>query len=110
MKPESKDGTRSKVFAPGGIYFLMMLVPTGMILGGMWLLAQDVIHWLKLGVWTPVLLKAAIADFLGHELNPDSITWVGLRIITSWILPIPMSFVLMAVGYAIVFLGEQWRD
>lgn len=68
---------------------------------GFGVFAYQVYLWLKLGQWTPMplwtLLEWAKFDF--SSLN--NIDWLGVQTIIAWVLNLPLSVSLVAIGFAL---------
>jgi hypothetical protein len=64
------------------------------LLAGGGIAVGQCIYWLMTGVWSSLPLDVA----LGGLLRSMGAGWVGLQIIFSWILKLPLSLVLVLAG------------
>jgi len=84
-----------------GIGVLIWLIAA---VGGFCLFGYQCLHWLKAGTWPAYEGGDA---FLYFGMDPNRITWVGLRKIVLWLTQLPLSAWLM-IAPGIILGAVLW--
>lgn len=76
-----------------------------MIASAAFLLAVDVLFWLRMGLWD--IFRTGLAL---HDMGIPLVTqWRGLQHVYDWIAWVPLALSLFLSGFLVVFFGEVIR-
>jgi hypothetical protein len=79
------------------------------VLFGIFFVDQDILRWLKFGIWHPYRLEDALAgtDVLSWIHHPQD--WIGVARIVGEILWIPLAWLLIPLAGALALLADAFR-
>ncbi len=90
---------RDTISVPKGLGY----IGTAAFLGALTVLGFQVYSWAKSGEWTPIPVSMIAGFLLGHPLLGDELSgWKGIARIVQWIMDLPISGVLFAMGVCLI--------
>jgi hypothetical protein len=91
-----------------------MIIPVLVTCGGFLVFLYQCFLWLKEGRWTPlpasvILVRVLPTRFL-EWLTDESTSWLGVKKIVLFVFDWPLSWFLVVLGFALLFLTLELVD